>query len=228
MIISKSAPGQSRSLLGSRKPMLSQPEPVSATKIAEIEVSTEQERQGSIESTEEEVTVIGIPPNVMSSLSNAQFGEKTSVSTGIMRGRNGEVLTACYYYADEFDNQPPPRVLNLTGVQDYQELFEAVFDGFLSQLDGRGFSLWSKLVGSKDEFEILEAEFEDWKSCITRVDRINVKAMSTPKHIHGDNDRSEQIFRRSVRMSVPLNFASDWKKVLEHGLQALHINANQN
>jgi serine/threonine protein kinase len=227
LLISKSAPqDKSKSMLGSRKPVLSQPEPVNATKIAEIEIATEQERQGSIESNEEEVTEIGIPPNVMSSLKNSQAVEKTSTSTGTMTGRNGDILTACYYCADEHNNQPPPRVLNLTGVRDYQELFEAVFDGFLTQLDGRGFSLWSKLVDSKEEYEILDSEFEDWKECISRVDRINVKAMSTPKHIHGDNDHSEQIFRRSVRMSVPLNFGADWKKILEHGLGSLNLNAN--
>lgn len=198
---------------------MSQPEPVNL-KVDEIEIVTESERQTSIESCEEQVTEVGIPASVIGSLNNhSSIMERTT--TGSMKHLNGDILTVCYYFADEHDNQPPPRVLNLSGVADYQELFEAVFDGFLTQLDGRGFSLWSKLVESADEYEILETEFEDWKQCISNVDRINVKAMSTPRHIMGDNDHSEQIFRRSVRMSVPLNFAKDWHKVLENGLHSV-------
>ena len=223
-LLSRSAPlGQSAHLLSRRPQLLSQPEPVNMMQVIEIEVAADSERQTSIESNEEQVTEIGIPASVIGSLNGTadQSSMMERTTTGTMKHRNGDILTVCYYYADEYDNQPPPRVLNLSGVDDYQELFEAVFDGFLHQLDGRGFSLWSKLVGSVEEYEILEAEFEDWRQCIANVDRINVKAMSTPRHIIGDNDHSEQIFRRSLRMSVPLNFAKDWHKVLENGLHSV-------
>lgn len=225
LLVSKSAPQEkSNIVVSNRRPVLSQPEPmanVSSTtnQIAEIEIETQHgdgERPPSVESNEEQITEISVPPTVINSLSNDYLLKREQLGT--MGGKNGEILTACYYYSDEHNNQPPPKVLNLARVNSYQELFEAVFDGFLEQLDGRGFSLWSKLVGAEKEYEILEAEFEDWQACIANVDRINVKAMSTPRHILGDNDQSAQLFRKSVRMSVTLNFVKDWEKVLQSGL----------
>jgi serine/threonine protein kinase len=231
LFVSKSAPGGPSvhsTIIAARRPIHSHPEPFTPPIINEIEV-VQEERVPSIESNEEEVTEIGIPDAVIGSL-NAQVDisqnpphhfskvQLEMIKTGTMTSRNGDILTACYYFADEHHNQPPPIVLNLSGVQDYTELFEKVYDGFLQQLDGKGFSLWSKLVGAAEEYEILEAEFEDWKECIARVDRITVKSMSTPRLVIGDNDRSDQIFRRSVRMSVPVNFSADWKKMLANGL----------
>lgn len=221
LLVSKSAPqnGQS-SIMSHRRPIHSQPEPLVnlPMQLAEIEIEhpSDSGRPPSVESNEEEVTEISVPKTVIGSLSNDY--PHTREQLGLMREKNGEILTACYYCADEHNNQPPPRVLNLSDVASYQELFETVFDGFLHQLDGRGFSLWSKLVGASEEYEILDSEFEDWKECIANVDRINVKAMSSPRNILGDNDKSSDIFRRSVRMSVPLNFAKDWEKVLKNGL----------
>lgn len=221
-LVSKSAPqnGQSN-IMSHRRPIIhSQPEPLTnlPMQLAEIEIEhpSDSGRPPSVESNEEEVTEISVPKAVIGSLSNDYPHKREQL--GLMREKNGEILTACYYSTDEHNNQPPPRVLNLSGVSSYQELFETVFEGFLHQLDGRGFSLWSKLVGGTEEYEILDSEFEDWKECIANVDRISVKAMSSPRNILGDNDKSSDIFRRSVRMSVPLNFGKDWEKVLQSGL----------
>lgn len=221
LLVSKSAPqnGQSN-IMSHRRPIHSQPEPLVnlPMQLAEIEIEhpSDSGRPPSVESNEEEVTEISVPTTVIGSLSNDYPHRREQL--GLMREKNGEILTACYYCSDEHNNQPPPRVLNLSGVMSYQELFEAVFDGFLHQLDGRGFSLWSKLVGATEEYEILDAEFEDWKECIANVDRINVKSMSSPRNILGDNDKSADIFRRSVRMSVKLGFGKDWEKILQSGL----------